>query len=122
MSDTLDTLRTALQPKTGMKRIPFPLESYEHPSLPLTAKRLLNVMSEKQPADARTAAALVSSPSLQAWDVAAGGTGPIGTGPILAMNDDMPGRVYIVSGTHFYRLSFPVTGGVTSGVPSSFSL
>jgi hypothetical protein len=113
MSDTLTALQTALQPKTGMKRIPFPLESYEHPSLPLIAKRLINLMAEKQPADARTAAALVSSPTLQAWNAAAGGTGPVGTGPILAMNDDMPGRVYIVSGTHFYRLSFPVAGGVT---------
>jgi len=113
MSDTLDTLQAALKPKTGMQRIPFPYESYEHPSLPLTAKRLINLMAEKLPADARVAAALVSSPSLLAWDVAAGGTGPIGTGPILAMNDDMPGRIYIVSGTHFYRLSFPLSGGVT---------
>jgi hypothetical protein len=113
MSDTLDTLKAALQPKTGMRRIPFPFESYEHPSLPLTAKRLVNVMAEKLPADARVAAALVSSPSLQAWDAAVGGSGPIGAGPILAMNDDMPGRVYIVSGTHFYRLSFPLAGGVT---------
>ena len=113
MSDTLATLQQALKPKTGMQRIPFPLESYEHPSLPLVAKRLINLMAEKAPADARTAAALVSTPTLQAWNVAAGGSGPIGTGPILAMNDDMPGRIYIVSGTHFYRLSFPLAGGVT---------
>jgi len=113
MSDTLEALQKALQPKTGMRRIPFPYESYEHPSLPLTAKRLINVMAEKLPADARVAAALVSSPSLQAWDGSVGGTGPIGTGPILAMNDDVPGRIYIVSGTGFYRLSFPITGGVT---------
>ena len=112
MSDTLDTLRQALSPKTGMRPIPFPFESYEHPSLPLTAKRLINVMSEKLPADARVAAALVSSPSLQAWDPAAGGSGPIGTGPILAMNDDMPGRIYIVSGNQAFRLYFPLGGGV----------
>ena len=113
MSDTLATLQKALSPKTGMQRIPFPLESYEHPSLPLTAKRLINLMAEKLPADARVAAALVSTPALQAWTPAAGGSGPIGTGPILAMNDDMPGRIYIVSGTHFHRLSFPLAGGVT---------
>ena len=113
MSDTLATLRNALGPKTGMQRIPFPLESYEHPSLPLIAKRLINLMAEQQPADARVAAALVSTPGLVAWDAAAGGAGLIGTGPILAMNDDMPGRIYVVSGTHFYRLSFPLGGGVT---------
>ena len=113
MSDALSSLRSALGPKSGMQRIPFPLESYEHPSLPLTAKKLLNLMAEQQPADARVAAALVSTPGLVAWDAAAGGAGLIGTGPILAMNDDMPGRIYVVSGTHFYRLSFPLGGGVT---------
>jgi len=113
VSDALTALRSALAPKAGMRRIPFPLESYEHPSLPLSAKRLINLMAEQQPADARTAAALVSTPTLQVWDAAAGGSGAIGTGPILAMNDEMPGRIYIVSGSHFYRLSFPLAGGVT---------
>ena len=42
----------------GMRRIPFPLESYEHRSLPLSAKRLVNLMAEQEPSDARTAAAL----------------------------------------------------------------
>ena len=98
MSDTLDTLQKALSPKTGMQRIPFPLESYEHPSLPLVAKRLMNVMAEKQPADARTTAALVSTPGLVPYI-------PVGGGPIVAMNDDVPGAVYIVSGTMCYRLT-----------------
>ena len=98
MSDTLTALQTALSPKTGMQRIPFPLESYEHPSLPLVAKRLVNVMSEKQPADARTTAALVSTPGLVPYI-------PVGGGPIVAMNDDVPGAVYIVSGTMCYRLT-----------------
>jgi hypothetical protein len=112
MSDTAAALQKALAPKTGMRRIPFPLESYEHPSLPLSAKRLINLMAEKQPDDARVAAALVSTPGLVAWDVAHGGTGPVGAGPIRSMNDDQPGRVYIVSGTHAYRLYFPLVGGV----------
>lgn len=90
----------------GMKRIPFPLESYEHPSLPLVAKRLINLMAEKAPDDARVAAALVPTPGLQDFQA-------IGSGPILAMNDEMPGRIYLVSGTHAYRLSFPLGGGVT---------
>jgi len=101
------------QAPAGMKRIPFPLESYAHPSLPLSAKRLLNLMAEKQPDDARVAAALVSTPGLVAWDTTQGGPGAIGTGPIWAMNDDMPGRIYVVSGTHAYRLSFPLGGGTT---------
>lgn len=82
-------LAQALAPKGGMRRIPFPLESYQHPSLPLTAKRLINLMAEQLPADARVAAALVSTPALQAWNTT-GGVSPIGSGPILAMNDDVP--------------------------------
>src|SRR5579864_5233306 len=113
MSDALTALQTALAPKSGMQRIPFPLESYQHPSLPLSAKRLINLMGEQQPADARTTGALVSTPVLLPWDSTIGGSGAIGSGPILAMNDDMPGRVYVVSGSHFYRLSFPLAGGVT---------
>ena len=104
MSDTITkALQTALTPKTGMKRIPFPLESYAHPSLPLSAKRLVNLMAEKQPDDARVAAALVSTPGLLPFQA-------VGTGPILAMNDDEPGRIYVVSGTHFYRCSFLPAG------------
>ena len=106
MSDTLDALKSALAPKQGMRRIPFPLESYEHPSLPLVAKRLLNLMAEKQPADARTTAALVSTPGLLPYL-------SVGTGPIRALNDDQPGVLYLVSGTEFYRVSFP-TGGAPS--------
>jgi hypothetical protein len=108
MSDTLSTLRTALAPKTGMQRIPFPLESYEHPSLPLSAKRLINLMAEQQPADARTAAALVSTPTLKAWN----DPGLIGPGPIRAINDEMPGLVYLISGTGAYRLVLSYPGGV----------
>ena len=121
MSDTLTALQQALSPKTGMRRIPFPLESYEHPSLPLVAKRLINLMGERQPADARAVAALVSTPALQPWSATETVSGvpvpinEIGTGPILAMNDDMPGVTYIVSGTGFYRLQFMLDGTVVLG-------
>lgn len=99
MSDALSALRGALTPAKGMRRIPFPTESYQHPSAPLSAKRLLNLMAEQEPADARTQAALISTPGLVSWMT-------LGTGPILALNDDLSGRLYVVSGTHFFRLSF----------------
>ena len=53
-------------------------------------KRLLNMMAEKAPDDARTAAALVSTPGLVPYLI-------VGSGPILAMNDDMAGRASISS-------------------------
>ena len=95
--------QTTAQPAGGMQRIPFPLESYQHPSLPLTAKRLLNLMAEKAPDDARVAAALVPTPGLVPYI-------PVGTGPILAMNDDVPGAIYVVSGTRAYRVRFNSDG------------
>src|SRR4029077_16613043 len=104
-------------PRSGtMRRIPFPLESYQHPSKPLSAKRLLNVMSEVEPADARTQAALVSTPGLTYLGEVFGLTWPAS-----AQNSDQPGVIYIVSGTHFYRYG---GGGVVTdlgdiGVPVS---
>jgi hypothetical protein len=80
-----------------MRRIPFPTESYQHPSKPLSTKFLQNFMAEKAPDDARSQVALVPTPGLSVNRL-------VGAGPIHAMNDDLPGRVYVVSGTHFYRL------------------
>ena len=90
-----------------MQRIPFPLESYDHQSKPLSSKFLLNLMAEQEPADARVAAALVSTPGLvdSGW--------AFGAGPVTAMNYDMPGVLYAVSGTHFYRLTHPVGSPTT---------
>jgi hypothetical protein len=82
-----------------MRRIPLPTESYQHLSKPLSSKRLLNLMAEQEPADARTDVALVPTAGLALWET-------LGTGPVWAMNSDMPGRLYVVSGTHFFRISF----------------
>lgn len=106
MSDTLATLQQALAPKGGMKRIPFPLESYQHASSPLSAKRLLNFYAEQEPSDARTAAALISTPGLSPLGVT------LGTGPVHAINCDRPGIIYAVSGTHAYRVTLPFGGAV----------
>jgi hypothetical protein len=104
MSDALATLRTALSPKGSMRRIPIPLESYQHPSPALSAKRLLNMLAEQEPADARTAAALIPVHGLRlAADV-------FGAGPITAMNSDQPGVMYVASGTHFFRMTQPFGG------------
>jgi hypothetical protein len=103
MSDTLTQLQDALKPKTGMRRVPFPTETYEHPSLPLVHKTLLNLMLEHAPADARTETPLVSTPALLPYL-------SVGIDPILAMNDDAPGVIYFVSGTKAYRLRFAPDG------------
>lgn len=103
-STTLATLQEALKPKTGMRRISLPLESYQHQSPPLSSKRLLNMMAEKEPGDARTVAALLPTPGIYGWQ-------SIGSGPILAMNDDLPGYLYVVSGDHLWRVGRPIAEG-----------
>ena len=92
-----------------MQRIPLPLESYQHASPPLQHKRLLNLYAEQEPADSRTAAALIATPGL-IWE---GVT--YGTGPVHAMNTDYPGNIYVASGTHFYRATQPI-GSTTVAV------
>jgi hypothetical protein len=84
-------------PVRGMQRIPFPIESYQHPSVPLSAKRLLNMMAEEAPADARTQTPLISTPGLD-WETSF----PVG-GPVAAFNTDLIGGYYCVSGWHLYR-------------------
>lgn len=103
MSDALSTLRSALSPKQGMTRIAFPLESYQHASLPLSDKKLLNLYSENAAPDSRSSASLISTPGLTVGLV-------LGTGPILAINSEVPGRLYVASGTEFYRQRVDLTG------------
>lgn len=114
MSDALATLRSALSPKAGMKRIPFALQSYQHPSPALSSKRLMNLFAEQEPADARVAAALVPTSGLTLDTV----FGPLPPGPILAMNSDEPGRLYVASGSEFYRLSATEAGSTRDDLGS----
>jgi hypothetical protein len=102
MSDALAAQQQVGQP--AMKRIPLPLDSYQHFSQALSTKRLLNLMAEQEPGDARTQAALISTHG------AAIGDDVFGSGPILAMNADQPGVMYVASGTHFYRMTQPFGG------------
>ncbi len=79
-----------------MQRIPFPIESYEHASKPLSDKQLLNFFPEAQPADARSPWALISTPGLTGYFAA-------GEGPVSAVNSDLPGLIYLISGGGAYR-------------------
>lgn len=97
MSDVLTQLTTALKPKREMRRISFAADSYHHPSLPLSAKRIMNMYAEQAPTDARTEIALISTPGLALYTT-------YGLGPVLAMNDDAPGRLYLISGSDLYRV------------------
>lgn len=101
MSQT--TTQAAAPTPTGMQRIPFPVESYQHTSPPLSSERLLNYYVEQQPGTARTGAALIPTGCLILAHT-------VGDGPIYAMDDTLPGRVYVVSGSHAWRVRFELTG------------
>ena len=95
--------------QTGMRRIPIPLESYEHANVPLSAKRLVNMYAEKQPDDARAPVALIPAPGLIELVT-------VGTGPIKVINSDLPGLQYVVSGSEFYRVRPSAPGSLTFAV------
>lgn len=78
-------------------RLNFAQETYALQSLPADAQRLVNLYSEKLPEDARSPTILRSTPGLVP-------TFQLGTGPVYQMNDSLSGRLYIVSGDHFFRL------------------
>jgi hypothetical protein len=72
--------------------------------------------AEQEPADARIAAALLPTPGLADFV-------DVGSGPIYAINDELGGFIFCVSGTHFYKLSNPGTGWIATdlgdiGTPS----
>jgi hypothetical protein len=91
----------------GMRRLPMPYDWYQHPSLPLNSQLLLNLMAEQEPTGSRAEVALISTPGLEdtGWT--------LGAGPVLAINSDMPGSIYAISGAHAYRLNHPVGGTTT---------
>src|SRR5678815_771222 len=107
MSDTLATLQKALTPKTGMRAIPFPTESYQHPSKPYNSKRLLNYAVEAGPPDSRSPFVLMPTPGLVYHET-------IGTGPWHAFNTNLLGGFYVVSGDHLYRNTSAVTSDLGS--------
>ena len=80
-----------------MPRIPLPLASASDESKPYSAQRLLNVMAEAGPQNARSPFRLRTTPGLGVYAT-------IGSGPIHALNYDLPGRLYVVSGTHAWRV------------------
>lgn len=96
-----------------MQRIPLPLESHLDTSRPLSSKWLLNLYAEKQPKDARADVALMSTPGLTL-------DATYSPGPIVAMNGDLAGRVYIASGDQFYRQRGGSTDALgTIGTPAT---
>ena len=107
MSDTLATLQKALAPKTGMRSIPFPTESYQHPSKPYNSKRLLNYAAEAGPPDSRSPFVLMPTPGLVFRET-------VGPGPWHAFNTNLIGGFYVVSGDTLFRNS----GGVTVSLGS----
>lgn len=127
MSGALAGLQSELAAlKSPMKRIPLPLESYQHPSPGLDNKRLVNMMAEHAPNDARTSGALIPTHGL------AVATDTFGAGPIVAMNTDQPGLMYVASQGELWRMTQPFGGprviedlgtiGTPSGADYSFDL
>ena len=78
-------------------RLNFAVETYALQSLPADAQRLVNLYSEKLPDDARSPVIVRSTPGLTP-------TFQLGTGPVYQMDGSLSGRLYLVSGTHFFRL------------------
>jgi hypothetical protein len=88
-----------------MRRIPFPTESYQHPSLPLSAKRLLNCYAEDAPNDARAPFVLRTVPGLVYRET-------LGTGPVYAINTENVDGYYAVSGAEAFRHLHGVTTNI----------
>ncbi len=78
-------------------RLEFADESYSLASVPESSKRIINLFPEITPPGARSKIILRSVPGLVRDRI-------IGTGPIIAANDSLSVDVYLISGTHFWRI------------------
>lgn len=88
-------------------QINFATSSYRHPSLPISAQRLVNMYSEKQPADAKAQIAVLGCPGLAQFS-------SIGTGPIRGWCG-MAGTLYVVSGGTLYSVDEDGVGTALGG-------
>ena len=75
----------------------FATESYSLQARPASSELLVNAYVEKLPDGAPWPAIVRSTPGLSP-------AFKLGVGPIWTMNDSLSGRLYVVSGTHFFRL------------------
>lgn len=82
-----------------MPLIPFATNSYKSRSLPLSAQRCVNILSERQPEDTKTPISLFGVPGIQTNPFAT-----VGNGPIRAMRV-MSGVLYVLSGQDIYSIS-----------------
>lgn len=87
-----------------MPVVNFGIQSYAHPSVPISAQRVVNCFAEKQPPDAKTQVALLGCPGvIQFADL---------SGTSIRGADVMGGVLYAVCGTTLYSVSS--TGAVTA--------
>lgn len=78
-------------------KLDFTTETYELQSLPASAQKLVNLFPEKLPDGSPWPYMLRSTPGLvPAFQ--------FGTGPVYVLDDTLSGRLYAVSGTHFFRV------------------
>ena len=85
-------------------RLPFAVASYTHRSLPVSAQRVINMFSERQPETAKAPVVLLPTPGLRQFAA-------LNADPVRGMCQ-MGTDLYVVAGTGVYRVS--VTGGATS--------
>ena len=85
-----------------LKALPLAAQSYELSARPAAGQRLLNMYAERMPEAARSSFILKPTPGLVPLVRLAGG-------PIAAMNA-MPGHLYVIAGSAFYRVKS--AGGV----------
>jgi hypothetical protein len=91
-------------------KIPFAVNSYKSPSLPVSAQRVVNMYAEKQPPDAKTDVAVFGHPGIIEFAVC-------GSGPVRGAHK-MGGIPYFVSGSRLYSVS---STGVATDIGGSIS-
>lgn len=92
-------------------RVPFAVQSYRHRSLPVSAQRLINLMTEAQPPDAKARAPIVPTPGMSLF-------GTLGGGPVRGLHV-MGSYLYAVSAGAVWRIDTNGVGVEIGQLPST---
>ena len=96
-----------------MAVVQFATSSYEHPSAPISAQRVVNLYAEKEPPDAKTQVAVLGAPGLIEFANLSGSR--------VRGFSVMGGVLYAVGDTTLYSVSsagvVAALGGAVSGIP-----
>lgn len=93
-----------------MAKIPLPIGTYQYESPRASARKLVNCTADQAPVDGKSAVVLRRMPGIDSWAIA---------GSKLRGGHRFKGKLYVVSGTVFYKVEASGTATALGDIPGN---